>query len=351
MTLTLGIRIPPAQKNPLEMADLAREVESAGFETAWVTDTPLIGGRWGDPFVYLTAMAMRTEKLKLGVAVTTPIMRHLRASGAACGSLYDIVGGRFILGIGAGRSAAGKLGLKHNPLETLREYATALRTLFREGKVDYQGKRIEFHPTRPIPIYMAAQGPKSIELAGEIADGVILQVGTNRKTIAWAIERLRKGAEKAGRDFGEIFVMMSVHCCALEDHDKAISRARHLMAAFHFLSRHILDIADLPRNNPPKDFDIYPDLSHAYDLDKAARISSFISDEVVESLCLVGPPERWVEKLHMIEEFGVRHVLLRGPESYNPPMDEIAFCRDEIIPRWNARNIKVALDENEDCSG
>ncbi len=333
MSLTLGIRLPPANRSPIEMAEIAQDVERAGFETAWVTDTPLIAGRWGDAFVYLTAIGMRTDSLKVGVAVTTPYMRHPRATGAAAASLYDLAGERFILGMGSGGSVAWSLGMRHGRLADLREYATALRTLFREGEVEYKQRRIEFHPPRPIPIYMAAQGPKSIELAGEVADGVIMQVGVNRKTVTWGLECLRKGAEKAGRDFNEIFLAMSVHCCALQDREKALSRARHLMAAYHLSSRHILEIAGLPQKHPPKDMHVYPDLSHAYDLIEASRVSSFIPDEVVESLALVGPPEVWVEKLQMLSELGVRHVLLRGPDSYNPPMDEIAFCRDEIIPR------------------
>ncbi len=331
MALSLGIRFPPVQP-PLEIAEHTAEAERAGFESAWVTDTPLIGGLWGDPYVYLALMAQRTEKMKIGVAVTNPFMRLLPAAGAAARTVHDISGGRFILGVGAGGSSAWALGMRKGQLGLMRDFVQSIKPLFREGKTEWKERPFELKPPRDIPIYIAAQGPKTIEAAGEIADGVILQVGANEKTIAWALEHLERGAKKAGRKLSDIFIMMSVHCCAHSDPGKQISRMRHLMATFYLTSTYILDVAGLERVPPPEDLKIYPDLSHAYDMDEASRVASFVPDEAVETLALLGSKERWLEKLRMIQGMGVQHILLRGPDSYNPPFDEIAFCREEIIP-------------------
>ncbi|MFQ5895848.1 MAG: LLM class flavin-dependent oxidoreductase [Nitrospinota bacterium] len=332
MALTLGIRLPPSQP-PAEGAGLAAEVERAGFEAAWVTDTPLLAGRWGDSYVYLSAMAMRTERLRVGTAVTNPYMRHFQAVAAACASLHDLSGGRFVLGIGAGASAARSLGLPGGKLGRLREFVRALRLLLREGEAEFGGRRHELVPPRPVPLYVAAMGPQTIEFAGAEADGVILQVGANRKTIARAMGRLRAGAEGAGRDVSAMDVVISAQCCALQDRDAAIRRMRHLLVPYYYLTPEVLKVAGLPGEFVPLDTKVYPDLSHALNVEDAGRASSFIPDEVVESLGIIGTPEEWVERLRMMEGLGVNHVLLRGPESYAQPMDEIAFCRNAVLPR------------------
>ncbi|MFC1491881.1 LLM class flavin-dependent oxidoreductase [Nitrospinota bacterium] len=332
MALTLGIRLTPCP-SPAEVADLAEGIERAGFEAAWMTDTPLLAGRWGDPFVCLSAMAMRSDRLRVGIAVTNPYMRQFQAVGAASASLHDLSGGRFILGIGAGGSAARSLGFDHGTQARLREFVRAARLLFSEGEVEFGGRRYEFTPPRPVPVYVAAMGPKAIEFAGAEADGVILQVGANRKGITWAKERLRAGAEKAGRDVSAVDVVVSAQCCALQDRESAIRRVRHLIAPYYYTAPHIFRVTGLPGEYAPVARKIYPDLSHAMNLEEAARATDFIPDEVVEALGIVGTPDQWVERLRMMEELGVNHVQIRGPESYAPPLDEIAFCRDEILPR------------------
>jgi 5,10-methylenetetrahydromethanopterin reductase len=247
--------------------------------------------------------------------------------------LHDLSGGRFILGLGAGASAARELGFPLGKLKRLRGFTRALRRLFREGACEFDGRPKELNPPRAVPVYIAAMGPKTIEFAGAEGDGVILQVGANRKTLTWAMNLLRTGAEKAGRDVSEIDVVVSAQCAVDQDRKAAIRKVRHLIGIYFYLAPHILKIAGLPGERTPVNTSVYPDLTHALDLDEAARATEFISDEVVESLGLIGSPDEWVDRLLMMEEVGVNHVQLRGPESFSLPAGEIAFCRDEVIPR------------------
>ncbi len=331
MALTLGVRFQPTQ-NPAEIGEAAAECERAGFDAVWMTDTPLLAGRWGDPYVCLALIASRTERLKFGTAVTNPYVRHFPAVAGACASLHDLSGGRFILGLGAGASAARELGFPLGKLKQLRELTSALRRLFREGACEFDGRPKEFNPPRAVPVYIAAMGPKTIKFAGAEGDGVILQVGANRKTLTWAMNLLRTGAEKAGRDVSEIDVVVSAQCAVDQDRKAAIRRVRHLIGIYFYLAPHILKIASLPGERTPVNTSVYPDLTHALDLEEAARATEFIPDEVVESLGLIGSPDEWVSRLLMMEEVGVNHVQLRGPESFSLPVGEIAFCRDEVIP-------------------
>lgn len=332
MALTLGIRLPPSQ-DPKEVGEAAATSEQAGFDAAWMTDTPLLAGRWGDPYVCLAVMAMKTERLRIGTAVTNPYMRHFPAVAGACASLHDLSDGRFILGIGAGASAARELGFPLGKLGRLREFTQALRRLLHEGECEIDGRQKNVHETRAVPVYVAAMGPKTIAFAGAEADGVILQVGANRKTIQWAMDILRTGAEKAGRNLSEIDVVLSAQCAVDQDRRTAIRRVRHLLGIYFYLAPHILKIAGLPGEATPVNTRVYPDLTHALDLEEAASATEFIPDEVVESLGLIGTPDEWLDRIRMMEELGINHVQLRAPESFSQPVREIAFCRDEIIPR------------------
>lgn len=332
MALTLGIRLPPGP-SPEDAARLAAEAEGAGFTAAWVTDTPLLAGRWGDPYICLGAMAACTEKLRLGTAVTNPYMRHFPAVAASCASLHDLSGGRFILGVGAGASAARALGFPLGKLGRLRQFVRSLRRLLREGEAEYDGKRYELSVPRRVAIYVAAMGSKTIEFAGAEADGVILQVGAHPATIAWALEHLRAGAERAGREVSQVDVVLSAQCCVLQDRKLAIRRVRHLLGIYFYLAPHVLKIAGLPGEAMTVNTRVYPDLTHALDLEEAARATEFIADETVESLALFGTPDEWVARLRIMEKLGVNHVQLRGPDSFSMPTEEVAFCRDAVLPR------------------
>ena len=334
MGITLGIRLAPIHP-PQKLAETAAECERAGFDAAWVTDTPLIAGRWGDPYICLALMAEKTKQLRLGTGVTNPYMRHFPAVAAAGASLHDLSGGRFILGIGAGNSAARSLGFSQGKLGRLREFTRSLRSLFREGACTFDGMEQELHPPRPVPVYVAAMGPKTIEFAGAEADGVILNVGASAKTLGWAMEILRKGAEKAGRDVSEIEVIAAVHSAAGQDRAMSVRRVRPLIGLFYHLAPQVLEIAGFPREAAKKTSStyVYPDITHALNLDEASLATEFIPDEVTGELALIGTPDEWASRLLMMEELGVNHVQIRGPESYSMPDAEISYCHDEIIPR------------------
>jgi 5,10-methylenetetrahydromethanopterin reductase len=334
MGITLGIRLAPIYP-PQRLAEAAAECEKAGFDAAWVTDTPLIAGRWGDPYVCLALMTEKTRQLRLATGVTNPYMRHFPAVAAAGASLHDLSDGRFILGIGAGNSAARALGFSQGKLGRLREFTRSLRTLFQEGTCTFDGMKQELHPPRPVPIHVAAMGPKTIEFAGAEADGVILNVGASAKTLGWAMKTLRKGAEKVGRDLSEIEVIAAVHSDASQDWELSVRRVRPLIGLFYHLAPHVLEIAGFPRQAAKKTSPtyVYPDITHALNLEEASQATEFIPDEVTEELALIGTPDEWVSRLLMMEELGVNHVQIRGAESYSMPDAEISFCREEIFPR------------------
>jgi 5,10-methylenetetrahydromethanopterin reductase len=339
--MRFGIRIPPCQ--PLEeVGHAARSAEAAGFDALWTLDSPLLAGRLLDPYVALGVCAPASRRMALGVAVTNPITRHPAATAAAAISLDDLSGGRLRLGIGAGDSAMRTLGLggadvvgaQGHRRDALRETVGLIRDIFAGKPVTFQGKEFRLGAARrPIPIYIAATGVKMLELAGEIADGVIIQVGIYRPCVEWALAMIRRGAERAGRDFRQIDIVCSAFTALGDDRRLAIDRARPLTAWFYGVAPNLLAMAGIEVRQRTPLQSVYPDISHPLDHDAAmAEARRYVADEAVEKFCMVGPPRDCVQRIRELGELGVHEVFFRHYLTYSIPHDLIAIVSRELIP-------------------
>jgi alkanesulfonate monooxygenase SsuD/methylene tetrahydromethanopterin reductase-like flavin-dependent oxidoreductase (luciferase family) len=191
-----------ALRDPLPWDDLAaivRAAENAGYSALFL---PEISGR--DALVTLGALAGETRHLSLGAGVLPMRSRTAMLTAMAAATVHERSQGRLILGVGTGVVTAGAL-------ERLRAYVEALRTLL-EGdsvNIDGQARRLSLVPDVRVPIWISALGPRAMRLSGEIADGVILNWCPPER-VAFAAERIREGAERAGRDPGEVAISVYV---------------------------------------------------------------------------------------------------------------------------------------------
>jgi len=339
--LRFGIRIPPCD-GLAEVARSAHAAEAGGFDVVWTVDSPLLAGRLLDPYMALSACAPVTHRVKLGVAVTNPITRHPAATAAAILSLDELSGGRALLGIGSGDSAMRTLGLGGADAtgthaarrKTLREAVGLLRRIFHGGTVTLQGKEFRLTgPPRRIPIYVAATGPKMLEMAGEIADGVIVQVGIHPPCVEWALGCIRRGAESAGRDSRQIEIVCSTLAAIGEDRQLCIDRARPLAAWFYGVAPTLLEMAGIRVTQRTPLHSVYPDITHPVDHEAAmAEAKRYVSDEAVEKFCLVGPPAECVARLRELAELGVHQTFLRHYFTYRSPHDLIDVASRELLP-------------------
>ncbi|MDQ6692729.1 MAG: LLM class flavin-dependent oxidoreductase, partial [Candidatus Dormibacteraeota bacterium] len=164
-----------------QLVAAAQLCERAGFDSFWVADQRFMR----DAFISLAMIAAHTERLQLGTRVTDPYIRHPALTAIAAATLDEASNGRAILGMGAGGSGFSQLGLSRDrPALALREAIHLIRMLWSGAEVEYQGTsvqwgkgEIEFPVRANIPIVIAARGPKLLELAGEVADGVIVATG------------------------------------------------------------------------------------------------------------------------------------------------------------------------------
>lgn len=204
-----------ALRDPLPWSDfsaIVRAAETAGYQALFV---PEIAGR--DALVTLGALAGETRDLLLGTGVLPMRSRTpmLTAMGAA--TVHERSGGRLLLGLGTG--AVGP-----RALEELRELIGTLRSLFRGETVERSGRRLRLAlaPTDEMPIWISAMGPKAMRLAGEVADGVLLNWCPPER-VAFARKRIAEGAEGAGRDPGEVSLAVYVRSWVGEDERAAMT--------------------------------------------------------------------------------------------------------------------------------
>ena len=200
-------------RDPLPWDDLSaivRASQDAGYAALFL---PEITGR--DAFVTLGALAGETRHLLLGTGVVPMDSRTTMLTAMAAASVHERSRGRLILGIGTGGGATGAL-------DRLRERARDLRALLDGETIEVGGerRRLSLAPGSPVPIWISALGPRAMRLAGQVADGVLLNWCPPER-VAFAAERIREGAERAGRDPGEVAISVYVRSWVGEDEAEA----------------------------------------------------------------------------------------------------------------------------------
>jgi probable F420-dependent oxidoreductase len=311
--ITLKLDMPPARS-----VALAKQAEEAGFSYGWVFDSHVL---WQDPYPLLTLMAAQTERMRLGTCVTNPAVRDVTVTASSLATLNLISGGRMDLGIGRGDSSRRVLGKKPTTLADLEEAALKIRALATGQEVEHEGQPVQMpwvDPEAPLPIWVAAYGPKALHLTGRIADGVILQFA-DPNLIRWCLGFLHEGARAAGRDPASIKVMAAAPVWVSDDLELARERVRWFPA---LVSNHVVDLlARYDQSVLPPELTAYVGERSGYDYRKHAEVGSsnaaFVSDEVVDRFCIVGPPEEQRRRLAELAALGVSQFniyLMNGEE-------------------------------------
>jgi probable F420-dependent oxidoreductase len=304
MRMHFGITIKPDISID-RIISLTKQAESAGFSYAWIFDSHVI---WKEPFPLLTLMAANTHHLKLGTCVTNPAVRDVTVSASLFATLNLASHGRMQLGIGRGDSSRRVLGKKPTTLETLEDFVRVFRNLNAGKTVDLDGVPTHFPWSNGEvpPVWVAGYGPKALRTAGRIGDGVILQFA-DPDLIEWCLGFVREGAKEAGRDFSKIEVMAAAPVWACDDLNVARERVRWFPA---LVSNHVMDLISKykPEDLPPA-LTSFVQNRGAYDYHHHCEVGSdnanFVSDEVVDRFCLVGPISGHRQKLARLRQAGV----------------------------------------------
>lgn len=315
---------------PDRIVNITRQAEMAGFSYGWIFDSHIL---WKDPYPLLTLMAANTRKMRLGTCVTNPVVRDPSVTASLLATLNQISGGRMDMGIGRGDSSRRVMGKKPTTLANLEESVRMIRDLCAGNEVDYEGQTIhmDWADAGVPPVWVAGYGPKALRCAGRIGDGVILQFA-DPYLIKWCLDFVREGAEEAGRDFSEIEVMSAAPVWVSDDLNLARDRVRWFPA---LVSNHVVDLVSRykPEELPPE-LTAYISDRKGYDYLHHARVGSenaeFVSDEVVDRFCIVGPVEEHLRRLKELESIGVTQFniyLMCGDEEQT-----VELYGEKVIP-------------------
>lgn len=314
--MDFGITLKPDLSIPRTIA-LTRQAEAAGFTFGWIFDSHVL---WKECYPLLTLMAVNTRRMRLGPCVTNPAVRDVTVTASLFATLQIISGGRMELGIGRGDSSRRVLGKKPTTLAQLEEAIHAFRALTGGAEVVLDGV-----PTRfpwaggGVPrVWVAAYGPKALHLTGRIADGVILQFA-DPDLIEWCLGFVRAGAKEAGRDPSKIAVMSAAPVWVSDNLEEARSHVRWFPA---LVSNHVMDLISRYKTEElPEALTAYVRNRGGYDYQHHAEVGSenaaFVSDEVTDRFCLVGPLDAHLSKLRRLRQAGVTQFniyLMSGDE-------------------------------------
>lgn len=342
--IDFSIRFPPSQPSAA-LIKSARLAEEARFSAIWMVDTPLIAGEIFDPYIDLTVCALNTEHVRLGPAVSNFSLRHPLAVAAAILGLSRVSGQRAVLGLGIGGSALITLGemVGHDGAfirdsvsarrKKMRDGVIVLKQLFAGEPVSFGTREVCLPNPRQIPVYIAASGPRALELAGELADGVIIQVGIEGGAVTRAIAAVRRGAARVGRDPCSIKIVASTFAVISQDRVDDINRVRPIASYFYSVVPEVLERAGIRTTKRYPDWVPRPDLTHAFNWNEAmAAAATYIPDETVERFCLVGPPERACQRVEELTDLGVNEIFLRWWSTYDLPDPLVEVVGRDIIP-------------------
>ena len=325
---------------PQESGAYAARVEAAGFDFMWIPDTPLLAGRWRDVYMHLTCAALETATLRLGPGVTNPITRHPVTTASAAITLDEVSGGRADLVVGTGYSSAYIVGRKAATRSAMRQATALWHGVFSGARTELGGLAIELDPPRPkLPVYLAASGPKALQLAGEIADGVLIMVGAAPECVAWALEQVESGMARAGRLPGEVRRILVVTACVDSDRGRAIDAMRPCVAGLcrHIHADMLFALAGLEAPEPPSDAPVpYPDLGHAVDWEEAKRAASYVPDDAVEAMIALGTGAEVAARTQSLIELGIDAIWWRDEATWTRPDTLLRALSEDVLPHLRA---------------
>ncbi|MEV6126071.1 TIGR03842 family LLM class F420-dependent oxidoreductase [Streptomyces violaceusniger] len=294
---------PPASA----VVELMRRAERNGFGYGWTFDSAVL---WQEPFVIYSQILARTERLIVGPMVTNPSTRTWEVTASTFATLNEMYGNRTVCGIGRGDSALRVAGRKPNTLARLGEAIDAIRDLAegREAVVDGSPMRIPWIEDSRLPVWMAAYGPKALALAGQKADGFILQLA-DPFLAEWMVKAVRTAAAEAGRDPDAVTICVAAPAYVGDDLAYAREQCRWFGG---MVGNHVADLVSRYGEHSgavPESLTAYIKERQGYDYAHHGRSgnpdTAFVPDEIVDRFCLLGPAEAHIEKLERLRALGV----------------------------------------------
>jgi 5,10-methylenetetrahydromethanopterin reductase len=310
----VGLALYPTQ--PInDMVKAAKVAENHNFSTLWIGDSQNI---WRESFTAMGAIAHSTSRIGIATGVSNVVTRHLATVAGGFASLQEMAPGRVIAGLGTGDSSLATIGRAPMRTNDLERAVGMLRSLTSGNDVSLDSTSSQVRITyasvdTAVPVYVAASGPKMLDLAGRVADGVVLLAGADPGAIRKALTQVASGEVTAGRQAGTVHRVLWLPI-AVEDDSSQARRLVRPHVARTALRPHpvalpaalVQEVSELRRR-----YDYYQHMS------TSAGHAEHVSAELTARFAIAGDPSE---------------VLAQLRELCTLPIDEIAlvpFAADE----------------------
>ena len=303
MTTRLGLT-PPIEVTGFPAAvDLCARAEQLGYTDVWTAE---VGAT--DAFSPLAAIAVTTERVRLGTALVPLFNRPPALTAMSAAGVQQLSGGRFVLGIGVSSPAiaawmgddfVGRVQRVEEYVEVLREALAGKKVTFGGETVRSEGFRLQIDPGAPVPIYVGALGPNMCRLAGRIADGVLLYFFT-ADGVRRALEHVAESAREAGRDPDAIDVFLRLPVAVDEPLDTARFMGRRMLTGYAIVPAYN---ASLARQGFEEEA---TGIAEAWASGERDRATELFSDRMLDELFITGDADTCRSRIEDFRAAGVK---------------------------------------------
>jgi 5,10-methylenetetrahydromethanopterin reductase len=323
-TMAMNFCLHGSARTVAEAVARAQRAEELGFEAIFFADSHMNNV---DPYQAMAMGAAKTKKIRFGTAVTNMVYRDPSITANSFATLNEISEGRAIIGMGTGDGPVYSLGRTATRLADFEKGLRLIRDLLHDRGIDVPNSKERAGGNvrlkvgkRPVPIYISAEGPKTLRVAGRSCDGVILGTGFAKQVTDWARRQLAEGANEAGRSLDDIDIMPAGMIVVDDDGELARRRVRSRMANrahhnFRFTMETVPEGEAAGVKRFMDNFDISKPIEDRVD-------PGFVTPYLLERFTIAGTPEECIAKVKRLESDGIKRILLTPPNAiYNQVME------------------------------
>jgi 5,10-methylenetetrahydromethanopterin reductase len=314
----------------------AIQAEKGGFDYLWITDH--FTNR--NVYISLAIILNYTDRIIVGTGVTNPYLINPLVTAGSIVTLNEVAPKRVICGIGAGdKTTLEQAGIAFNkPLTTMKEAVKIIRSITRGEQINFKGKifeipggRLNFRAKNPVPIYVGAQGPKMLALAGEIGDGVLINA-SHPSDLKRAIIHIDEGLNKIGKLKHEIDIAAYTSFSIHENYEQAVKAAIPVVAFIVAgCPTRILETHGINSNSALE-------IRNSLVRGKFGNAFAKVSKQMIDTFSVSGTPDMCIEKIATIAKTGVQQFVAGSPIGPNVRAS-INLFTSQIMPHFEVKQI------------
>jgi probable F420-dependent oxidoreductase len=310
--MRVGLGIPPVGL-PIDLCtDIVRQAEERGFDSIWV------GEAWGTETCTLaSALLARSQRIHVGTGIISLYLRPPTLTAMQAATLDLIAPGRARLGLGVStRNINTFHGIPwDHPVSRTREYVTILRQVLAGERVTYEGKfyrprgfQLSMPAPKRLPIYLAAVNPQMLQLAGEVADGVML-AWLPATQVPHSLAEIACGAQRAGRSLADIDLGCYIHTAVTHDYEQTLKQLRRVLVGYCQANTYIQGFRRFGYG------DILAEVHGRWQAGGRAGAEAAIPERMVEDLYVFGTAEECRTHIGRFVQAGIQLPVVAAPPS------------------------------------